>query len=79
MKQTKFLIMALMASTLMMSSCALKKDLQNCQSENRELTQNYQDTKEKLAAAEARLASLRSSFLVPRRIMPSCRTRWTRV
>ena len=53
MKQTKFLIMALMASTLMMSSCALKKDLQNCQSENRELTQNYQDTKEKLAAAEA--------------------------
>ena len=62
MKQTKFLIMALMASTLMMSSCALKKDLQNCQSENRELTQNYQGTKEKLAAAEARLASLQEQL-----------------
>ena len=62
MKQTKFLIMALMASTMMMSSCALKKDLQNCQSENRELTQNYQDTKEKLAAAEARLASLQEQL-----------------
>ncbi len=37
MKQTKFLIMALMASTLMMSSCALKKDLQNCQSENKKI------------------------------------------
>ena len=62
MKQTKFLIMALMASTLMMSSCALKKDLQNCQSENKELTQNYQDAKEKLAAAEARLASLQEQL-----------------
>ena len=47
----------MMAVALMATSCASKKDLQNCQSENRELTANYQATKEKLAAAEASLAA----------------------
>ena len=50
MKQTKFLVMAMMAGALLVSSCASKKDLQNCQNENKELTANYQATKEKLAA-----------------------------
>ena len=36
MKQTKFFVMALMAGSLMFSSCAMKKDLQNCQNENKE-------------------------------------------
>ena len=57
MKQTKFFVMAMMAVALMATSCASKKDLQNCQSENRELTANYQATKEKLAATEASLAA----------------------
>ena len=57
MKQTKIFVMAMMAVVLMATSCASKKDLQNCQSENRELTANYQATKEKLAAAEASLAA----------------------
>ena len=57
MKQTKIFVMAIMAVALMATSCASKKDLQNCQSENRELTANYQATKEKLAAAEASLAA----------------------
>ena len=57
MKQTKIFVMAMMAVALMATSCANKKDLQNCQSENRELTANYQATKEKLAAAEASLAA----------------------
>ena len=57
MKQTKTFVMAMMAVALMATSCASKKDLQNCQSENRELTANYQATKEKLAAAEASLAA----------------------
>ena len=57
MKQTKIFAMAMMAVALMATSCASKKDLQNCQSENRELTANYQATKEKLAAAEASLAA----------------------
>lgn len=57
MKQTKIFVMAMVAVALMATSCASKKDLQNCQSENRELTANYQATKEKLAAAEASLAA----------------------
>ena len=57
MKQTKIFVMAMMAVALMATSCASKKDLQNCQSENRELTANYEATKEKLAAAEASLAA----------------------
>ncbi len=57
MKQTKIFVMAMIAVALMATSCASKKDLQNCQSENRELTANYQATKEKLAAAEASLAA----------------------
>ena len=57
MIQTKIFVMAMMAVALMATSCASKKDLQNCQSENRELTANYQATKEKLAAAEASLAA----------------------
>ena len=56
MKQTKIFAMVLMAAALLTTSCASKKDLQNCQTENRELTANYQDTKEKLAATEASLA-----------------------
>ena len=47
MKQTKLMVMATMAVALMATSCASKKDLQNCQNENKELSSNYQATKEK--------------------------------
>lgn len=57
MKQTKLMVMAMMAVALMATSCASKKDLQNCQNENKELLSNYQATKEKLAATEASLAA----------------------
>lgn len=64
MKQNKLFALAL-ASTLVFSGCASKKDLQNCQNENRQLTANMQDTKdqlaankEELAASKARVASL---------------------
>ena len=62
MKQTKIFVMAMMAVALMATSCASKKDLQNCQSENRELTANYQATKEKLAATEASLAAAQAQL-----------------
>lgn len=62
MKQTKIFVMAMMAVALMATSCASKKDLQNCQSENRELTANYQATKEKLAATEASLAAVQEQL-----------------
>ena len=59
MKQTKLLVMALMAGAMLVSSCgASKKALENCQSENRQLTTDFQNTKEQLAAAQTRVASL---------------------
>ena len=57
MKQTKLMVMAMMAVALIATSCASKKDLQNCQNENKELSSNYQAAKEKLAATEASLAA----------------------
>ena len=58
MKQSKLLVMTLMASVLLVTSCASKKELQNCQNENKELTGNYQSAKEQLAASQARVTSL---------------------
>ena len=52
------LMITLLAGALLVSSCASKKDLENCQNENRELTNNYQTAKEQLAAAQARVSSL---------------------
>lgn len=57
MKKNVFLL-TMVAGVLLISSCASKKDLENCQNENRELTTNYQNTKEELAASKARVASL---------------------
>ena len=57
-----FVILGMVAATLLASSCASKKDLQNCQNENRELSTNYQNTKEELAAAKARAASLEAQI-----------------
>lgn len=54
----KVLMLTLIAGTLLISSCASKKELLNCQTENKELSSNYQDSKEQLAAAKARVASL---------------------
>ena len=59
------LTMTLLAGALILSSCASKKDLENCrldnqnlQNENKELNTSYQVTKEQLAAANARVTSL---------------------
>ena len=57
MKRNVFLL-TMVAGVLLISSCASKKDLENCQNENRELTANYQNTKEELAASKARVARL---------------------
>ena len=46
------------AGLLAFTSCASKKDLENCRLENKELTGNYQNAKEDLAAQKARVASL---------------------
>ena len=52
------LIVMLMAAALVTTGCASKKELENCQNENRELTTNYQSAKEELAASKARVNSL---------------------
>lgn len=54
----KVLVLSLVAGCLLATSCASKKDLENCQRENKELTGNYQDAKEQLAASKARVQSL---------------------
>ncbi len=61
------LIMTMMTGALLISSCASKKDLVNCQNENRELTGNYQDAKERLAAAKARVTSLEDQLAQQKR------------
>lgn len=54
----KINIVTTFAIALLLSSCAMKKDLAACQEENKALQTNYVDTKEKLAAAKVRVASL---------------------
>lgn len=54
----KINIVTTFAIALLLSSCAMKKDLAACQEENKALQTNYVDTKEKLVAANVRVASL---------------------
>ena len=51
-------VAALAVCCLFMTGCASKKDLQNCQNENRQLTTDYQSAKETIAANNARIKSL---------------------
>ena len=47
-----------LAAALLTTSCASKKDLVNCQTENKSLTENLQAAKEDLAGKNARISSL---------------------
>ncbi len=58
MKQKQLFIIALAAGAMLLTSCASKKELEQCRLENKELTSNFQDTKEQLAASRARVSSL---------------------
>ena len=65
MMRKNVLTMTLLAGLLLVSSCASKKDLEDCRQNNlkllessKEVFMNYQQTKEQLAAANARVASL---------------------
>ena len=57
MKKSVFLV-SMAAVTLLMTSCVSKKELIACQEENKALQSNYMDTKEQLAAANARVTSM---------------------
>ncbi len=54
----KILFLSLAAAAMLVSSCASKKELENCQAENKQLTTDYQSAKENLAANQATIASL---------------------
>ncbi|MBO5612313.1 MAG: OmpA family protein [Prevotella sp.] len=58
MKKKNLLWIVAIAGALTMSSCASKKALTECQDENKALSENYQSTREQLAAAQSRLRSL---------------------
>lgn len=73
MQKNLFLI-TMAAGCLFMSSCVSKKALEGCKNENKELTgeikdltRNYQDVKEQLAASKARVASLQEQLEVQKK------------
>ena len=57
MKKDTLLFVPLVAAGLLISSCASKKSLENCQNENKVLSTNFQNTKDKLAETQAQLAA----------------------
>ncbi len=59
--------LALLASLIVVSSCASKKDLDNCQRENRELSENYNATREQLAASQTRVTLLEEQLAQQKR------------
>ena len=56
MKKNVLVMFAL--AGLLLTSCASKKELLNCQTENKSLTESLQSTREDLAGKNARIASL---------------------
>ena len=54
---------------LLFTSCASKKDLLNCQTENKSLTSDLQTVKEELAAKNARLTSLEEQLAAQKRAL----------
>lgn len=69
--QKRLFLITMAAGCLFMSSCVSKKALEGCQNENKELTgeikelsRNYQEAKEQLAASRSRVASLEDQLEV---------------
>lgn len=58
MNKKNLFMVALAVAALTLSSCASKKELANCQTENKSLTEKLQDAREDLAAKNARITSL---------------------
>ncbi len=58
MKKSTVIIPAAALCLLMLGSCASKKELEACKLQNTNLTNSYQESKEQLAASNARVTSL---------------------
>ncbi len=65
MKKTYFII-SILAASLGLSSCASKKDLDNCRAENNQLITDFQNAKETIAANNARIKSLEDQLMQAR-------------
>ena len=77
MKKTTFLFAA--AACLLATSCASKKDLVNCQNENRELQSSYSSAKEQLAGANARVASLEEALAAQKQALEDQKKAYARL
>ena len=78
MKQTTIIIAAA-AACLLATSCASKKDLVNCQNENRELQSSYQTAKEQLAGANARVTSLEEALAAQKQALEDQKQAYARL
>ena len=67
MKKNVLMTMAL--AGLLFASCASKKELTNCRTENKSLTENLQSTKEDLAGKNARITSLEEQLAAQKRAL----------
>ena len=65
----KNVLMMTVVAGVLLTSCASKKDLVNCQTENKSLTANLQSTKEELAAKTARITSLEEQLAAQKRAL----------
>ena len=69
MNKKNLCIIALATAALTLSSCASKKELESCRLENKELTTNFQDAKEQLAASRTRVTSLEEQLAAQRKAL----------
>ncbi|MBQ8712420.1 MAG: OmpA family protein [Prevotella sp.] len=67
MKKNVFVMMAV--AGVLFASCASKKELVNCQTENKSLTENLQSAREDLAAKNARVTSLEEQLAAQKRAL----------
>ena len=65
----KNVILMAIAVSLMMTGCASKKDLENCQTENKSLTESLQTAREDLAAKNSRVASLEEQLTAQKQML----------
>lgn len=65
----KNVILMAIAVSLMMTGCASKKDLENCQTENKSLTESLQTAREELAAKNSRVASLEEQLAAQKQML----------
>ncbi|MDD7462316.1 MAG: OmpA family protein [Prevotella sp.] len=67
MKKKSVFLPLMLGSLMLVSSCVSKKDFDQVKLENKELTNNYQLTREKLASSQARVSALEDQLAQQKR------------